>query len=149
MRTGSPKLIPVSVKGMAYMACRFAKYVFTYRALFFGWRPSPANCGIMSTLLMQFISSRSPLDCHTEGAEAYVAYQYVDDGTPVEPWLGLRPWKSAPLWEYGLTRCLGGPAAHLGKKQLEGNAGTCFNLWGVTVSTVSNTFTLHRERSKG
>ena len=62
---GAFKLIPVSVKVLAYMGCRFAKFVRMYSALFFGRRPSPANWGITSTSLMQFISAHAPRGCYT------------------------------------------------------------------------------------
>ena len=39
------KLVPVSVRGYAYMGYRFAHYVGIYLALFSGWRPSPVNWG--------------------------------------------------------------------------------------------------------
>ena len=117
-----------------------------YLALFSGLRPSPANWGIMSTLLMQFIAAHTPRSCYTEGPESYVAYQYVDDGAFAEPWIGMRPWQAVSLWQYGLARCLGPPVAHLKKKQLEGNAETCLGLWAINVSTVLQTFTLPQEK---
>ena len=39
------KLAPLAVCGLAYMGCRFARFIGIYLALFFGWRPSPANWG--------------------------------------------------------------------------------------------------------
>lgn len=62
-----------------------------YVALLFGWRPQTANWGLVSTLLMQYISAYRPADEFTEGPEAFIAYKYVDDGAFVDPWIGFRP----------------------------------------------------------
>ena len=71
---GAFKLIPVSVKGLCYMGCRVANFVCVYLSLFFGWRPSPANWGIIASLLMQFIASHAPSNTWSEGPESYVAF---------------------------------------------------------------------------
>ena len=117
-----------------------------YLSLFFGWMPSPANWGIISTLLMQYIAANFPNNAHSEGHEAYLAYQYVDDGAFVEPWLGLRPWQALSLWEDALNRCLVPTAVHLEKRRIEGNAETKIILWGIVVSTTENTSTLPSEK---
>ena len=39
------KLVPIAVCGLPYMGCRFGNFICIYLALFFGWRPSPANLG--------------------------------------------------------------------------------------------------------
>ena len=143
---GAFKLIPVSAKGLAYMGSRLAKFVYMYISLFFGWMPSPANWGIISTLLMQYIAAQFPNNSHIEGPESYLPHQYVDDGAFAEPWMGIRPWQALPLWEDALTRCLGPAAAHLEKRRIEGNSDTNLILWGIIVSTSGNTFALPREK---
>ena len=97
------------------MGCRFAEFVRMYISLSSGWMSSPANWGIISTLLMQYIAAHFPTNVHIEGPESLRAYQYVDDGAFVEPWLGLRPWKALTLWGDASARCLGPVAVHFGK----------------------------------
>ena len=143
---GAFKLIPVSIRGLWHMGCRVANFVCVYLALFFGWRPSPANWGIMASLLMQFVAAHSPANIWSEGPEAYVAYQYVDDGAFIEPWLGLRPWQVISLWEFGLIRCLGPGALNTTKRDVEGRAETRNSLWGIIVCTETNTFTLPADK---
>ena len=80
------KFIPVSAKGLAYMGRRFAKFVRIYLSTF-----SDGDLRV-STLSMQYISAQFPNNDHVEGPESFVAYQYLDSGAFIEPWLGLRPW---------------------------------------------------------
>ena len=109
---GAPKLTPVSIRGLAYMGCRFSVYIGMYLAMFLGWRPSPANCGVISTLITQYVSAFRPSNEYLEGPESFIAFQYVDDGAFVEPLVGIRPWQSVTLWEHALTTCLGDKALH-------------------------------------
>ena len=94
---GAFKLIPVGIRGLAYMGCRFSHYIGMYLALFFGWRPSPANWGLISTLLMQYVAAFRPSNDRLGGPESFIAFEYVVDGDFVEPWRGLRPWQAANL----------------------------------------------------
>ena len=135
------KLIPVSIRSMAYMGCRFAGYMVVYLPLFFGWGPSPANWGVISTLLMQYIPAFVPGDLFLSVSESMVAYQYFDGGAIVEPWLGLRPWIASFLRGRALYSCLGYGAVNLPKKLAGGNCETRINLWGIEICTATNTFT--------
>ena len=121
---GAFELIPLSIRGMAYMGCRFASFIVMYLALFFGWRPSPANWGIVSTLLMQYVAAYRLVNDYRDGPDSFIAYQYVDDGEFIEPWIGLRPWLSVSLWEYALTGCIGFKALHRKKREVEGDTAT-------------------------
>ena len=57
---GAFKLRPVSIVGLAHMGLQFANYMILYPSLYFGWKPSPASWGIISSLLLQFVASFSP-----------------------------------------------------------------------------------------
>ena len=89
---GAFKSIPVSIRSLAYAGCRFAGYMVVYLSLFFGREPSPGNWGVISTLLMRYISAFAPNDIYLSGHESLVSYNYVDDGYFVDPRLGVRPW---------------------------------------------------------
>ena len=115
-------------------------------SLFFGRRSSPANWGIVSTLSMQFISAHRPASENREGPEAYVSFQYVDDGAFIEPLLSLRPWKCISLWGWGIEKCLGPAAVNTIKREIEGLYDTCVNFWGIDVSTTENTFSLPNDK---
>ena len=136
------KLVPISVCGLAHMGCRFANFIGIYLSLFFGWRPSPANWGVVATLVMQFIAAHRPAAPTRDGPEALVAFQYVDDGAFIESWVGLRPWLASSLWELALCRGLGPAAVNMDKRNVEGNAETSTMLWGINVCTVAETFSL-------
>ena len=139
---GAFKLIPVSTKCLAYMGCMFSVFIAIYLALFFGWRPSPANWGIVSTLMMQYVSAYRPRNEYSDGPESLIDYQYVDDGAFVEPWVGLRPLRAVSLWECALAACLGSKALHARKREIEGNTATKIPLWGIIVRTDAETFSL-------
>ena len=108
--------------------------------IIFGLRPSPASWGIISTSIMQFPSVHVPANSMPEGTEAYIAFQYVADGTFIEPWLGLRPWKSLSLWERGLGKCLCPSVAHKAKRAIEGNSSTNISFWCIDASTETDAF---------
>ena len=93
---------------------------------------------------MQYIAAHFPNNVHVEGPESFLAYQYADDGAFIDPGIGVRPRQAISLWEDALTRGLGPAAAHLQKRRIAGNAETALVLWGITLSTTDNTFTLPR-----
>ena len=95
---GAFKLIPVAVEGAPHIGCRFATYVVTYLSMFIGWKPSPANWGVVTTLLLQFVASYTPVWTDLRGPEALTPFQYVDDSAFVEPWIGIRPWLAVSIW---------------------------------------------------
>ena len=72
---GAFEIIPFSIDGLTYMGCRFAGLISMYLALFFGWRHSPANWGLISTLLMQYVAAFRPAQDFLEGPESFAAYQ--------------------------------------------------------------------------
>lgn len=117
---GDFKLIPVSAQCLEYMGCRFAKFARVGLSLFLGWRPVPARWGGISTLPMQYISAHIPKNDHVDRPGSLLAYQYVDDGAFVDPWLCIRPWQAITLWGHAISRCLAPAAAHLQKRQIEG-----------------------------
>ena len=124
------KLAPIAVCGLAYMGCRFAHFVGIYLALFFGWRPSPANWGVISTLVMQYIAAHRPARCRRDGPDGFIAFHYFDDGAFVESWVGLRPWLASTQWEGVLGQCLGAKAVNTKKRDVDGCADTRVLLWG-------------------
>ena len=100
------KLVPLSVRMIYHAAVRIGNYLMVYLSMYFGWKGAPGNWGIISSLLMQFLSSYSPRNAHTHGPESFEAHQFVDDGGFAEPALGLRPWMSVKLWGTGLISSL-------------------------------------------
>ena len=124
------------------MGYRFGCYVGIYLALFFGWRPSPANWGVISTLVMQHVAAHRPAHPKRDGPEGFIAYQYVDDGAFVEPWVGLRPWLSPSLWERAMSEGIGLGAVHAVKRAVDGCAATRSILWCVEICAESGSFTL-------
>ena len=124
------KLIPIAVFGLPYMGRRFRNFICIYLALFFGRRPSPANWGVVATLLMQHIASHRPTNEKRDGPEGLVAFQYVDDGAFIDSWVGYRPWMAPAIWESSLASSLGTRAVNKEKRRAEWNADTALLLWG-------------------
>ena len=139
---GAFKLIHISNKGLLYTGCRFSRYVRLYLSLIFGRRQSPANWGVISTLLMQFIAARSPSNAHAEGPGAYIASQYVDDGAFVDPWLSFRPQQCVSLMESASCLCLRPATINIAKRDIGGLADATIELLGTDVCTVGNTSAL-------
>ena len=136
---GAFKLSPASTRGLTHMGIQFSSYMVLYLSLYCGWGPSPASRGIISTLLLQFVSSFVPVRPRDMGPEGFVAYEYVGDGAFAEPWLDVRPWTSARIWEYRSQSCLGTRALHDKKRRVEGDCPTCIALWGLSVCAKSET----------
>ena len=134
------KLIPVSIRSMTYMGCRFSGYMVVYLPLFFGRTPPPANCGVISTLPTQYISASVPDDLFLSGSESMVSYQYVDGGAFVEPRLGLRHRIASSIWGRDSYSRLGYGAVNLPKKLVGGNCETRINLRGIEIRTATHTF---------
>ena len=83
---GAFKLLPIAIRGLTHMGIQFSEYMILYVSLYFGWEPSPASRGVISTLLLQFVASFVPSRPREVGPEGFVAYEYVGDGEFPEPW---------------------------------------------------------------
>ena len=59
----------------------------------------------------------------------------MDDCVLVEPWVGLRPWISAEVFEEGVKKLLGEKAVNKEKDELEGAFRTSQTVWGVIMET--------------
>ena len=143
---GAFKLIPVFIAGLTHMGCRFGKFLVAYLSTFFGWKPSPANWGEITTLLLQFVAAFGPAIPHQCGPEAFAPSQYVGDGAFVEPWLATRPWLAVTVWGQGPTSFFGLQALRHREKSAEGECSTRIVLWGIEVDTQKGTFTLPRDK---
>ena len=83
-----------------------------YMSRFFSWRPSAANWGLVTTLLLQYVAAYGPVEEYSDGPESFASYEHFGDGAFVDPRAGLRPWRSVNLWEYALEWRLGLKAIH-------------------------------------
>ena len=140
------KLIPLSISMLYHAGFRVANYILIYLSLYFGWKGSPGNWGVMSTLTLQYLAAHRPRKSKLHGPESFEAFQFVDDGGFAEPSLGLRPWMCANLWE----RCVGcslGPAAiNLIKRETDGPFSTRMLMWGVVVDTQTEMVSLPEDK---
>ena len=53
---GAFELLPISIRGLPHMGLQFSEYMILYLSLYFGWKPSPASWGVISALLLQYVS---------------------------------------------------------------------------------------------
>ena len=139
-------LIPLSVSMFYHAGLRVANYILIYLSLYFGWKGSPGNWGVISTLTMQYIAAHKPKSGRTHGPESFEAFQFVDDGGFVEPALGLRPWLCSHLWERCVSLSLGHNAINVKKRDLEGTFGTRALMWGIIVDTRAETISLPEDK---
>ena len=73
------------------------------------------------------------------GPEGLVAYEYVGDGYFSEPCMGLRPWLSVSVWEYGLMQRLGPKSLRQYKNAADCACSTKIALWGLGLCAASDT----------
>ena len=126
------KLIPLSISMFYHAGLRVANYILLYLSLYFGWKGSPGNWGVIATLTLQYIAAHKPENGNTHGPGSFEAFQFVDDGGFDEPALGLRPWLCSKLWEDCVTKCLAKDAINFKKRELEGTFSTKTLMWGCS-----------------
>ena len=143
---GTFKLLHVAIRGLTHMGVKFSTYMVLYPSLYFGWKPSPASRKIIPALLFLFVSSFIPIRPRGMGPEGFVAYEYLDDAEFAEPWVDIRPRKSARIWEYASQSCLGAKALHWKKRQEEVDCATSMVLWGLNVSAKSDAISSHLDK---
>ena len=131
------KIVPLSIRMLYHAGVRIANYLMIYLSMYFGRKGAPGNWGIISSLLVQFLSSHMPKNSFTHGPGSFGAFQFVDDGGFAEPALGLRPWMSVKLWEKGLVESLGFNSLNRDKKRIEGCYQTESMMRGVHIDTVT------------
>lgn len=79
---------------------------------------------------------------HTVGPDGLVAYEYVDEAAFDEPCLGLRPWLSVSVWEFGLTQRLGIMSLRQEKKRPKGACANKITLCGLDLRNASDAISL-------
>ena len=95
-----------------------------YLSLYFGRWPSPAQRGIISSLLLQPVASYGPSRPSELGHEGFVVYEYVGDGAFAESWIDTHPWTSVKIRGRGLQSRLCTKAMRVKKRQVEGDFAT-------------------------
>ena len=98
-RQRASKLLPLSARGRPHMGIRFRNYMVLYLLHYFGWKPSPESGGIISSIILQFISPFAPSNPRNMGPDGFLAYGYVDGGEFAKSWRAILPRTSVKIRE--------------------------------------------------
>lgn len=65
---GAFKLLPMSIRRLTHVGLQFSNYTILYISLYFRWKPPPATRGVISSLLLQFVSPIRTFSTQRNGA---------------------------------------------------------------------------------
>ena len=106
------------VRNWAYTyGCEVREFRGTVFILIFRAEAAPGVSGVISSIVLQVVSSFTPDKGHTVGPDGLVACAYVDDGVFDEPCVELRHRLSVSVGEFGLTQCLEKKAPSSGQEK--------------------------------
>ena len=109
--------------------------VVIYLVSSFGFSGSPGEWCAWGRATEEFHRAHRPAEPLRDSARGFDAKVLVDDCILVEPWIGLRPWVSAEVFEDGVRRLLGSKAVNVEKDAIEGSFKTSQTVWGVVMET--------------
>ena len=112
----------------------------------FGFSGSPGEWCMWGRATEEYHRAHRPKERRRDMADGYDAKVLVDDCILVEPWVGLRPWVSAEVFEDGVTKMLGALAVNKEKDEVEGVYRTTQTVWGIILETDTEKATLPERR---
>ena len=101
----------------------------------FGFSGSPGEWTAWGRATEEFHRGFRPEKGRRDLAVGFDAKVLVDDCVLVEPYVGLRPWVSAEVFEDGVRTMLGEAAINKEKDKIEGEFRTTQTVWGVIMDT--------------
>ena len=101
----------------------------------FGFSGSPGEWAIWGRSTEEFHRSYTPANGRRDGSYGFESKILVDDNVLVEPWIGLRPWVSAEVYEEGVRMLLGEAAVNAEKDREEGDFRAQQTIWGIIMDT--------------
>eukprot|EP00435_Cladocopium_sp_Y103_P042118 s923_g11.t1 len=101
----------------------------------FGFSGSPGEWCMWGRATEECHRAHGPAEPRRNMSDGFDAKVLVDDCILVEPWVGLRPWVSAEVFEDGVTKMLGEQAVNQEKDEVEGVFKTTQTVWGIILET--------------
>eukprot|EP00435_Cladocopium_sp_Y103_P041030 s1496_g11.t1 len=100
----------------------------------FGFSGSPGEWNVWGRATEELHRQHRPAEPRRDGLIHFDGKILVDDMVLVEPHLGLRPWASSEVYEWGVKKLLGEKAVNAVKDEEEGRFGPSQLIWGVQVN---------------
>ena len=101
----------------------------------FGFSGSPGEWTVWGQATEAFLRTHCPANPRRDLSWTFESRILVDDNVLVEPWVGLRPWAAAEVYEAGVQKLLGRAAVNQEKDLIEGPFRTFQTVWGLNVET--------------
>eukprot|EP00435_Cladocopium_sp_Y103_P010990 s1238_g2.t2 len=112
----------------------------------FGFSGSPGEWCMWGRATEEYHRAHQPTSPRRDMSDGFDAKVLVDDCILIEPWVGLRPWVSAEVFEDGVTKLLGSQAVNKEKDEVEGFFKTTQTVWGIIMETGSENASLPERR---
>ena len=112
----------------------------------FGFSGSPGEWTVWGRATEEFLRAHAPAVPRRDMSWAFDNKILVDDNTLVEPYVGLRPWVAAEVYERGVRTMLGDEALNAEKDLAEGPFRTYQCVWGLDMDTVTEEIHLPERR---
>ena len=114
----------------------------------FGFSGSPGEWCMWGRATEEYHRAHRPAVGRRDMADGFDAKVLVDDCILVEPWVGLRPWVSAEVFEDGVIKMLGAQAVNKEKDEVEGVFRSTQTVWGIILETDTEKAILPERRVK-
>ena len=101
----------------------------------FGFSGSPGEWSVRGRATEEFLTSHCPAQPRRDLGVNFSSRILVDDNVLVEPYVGLRPWVAAEVYEQGVRMMLGRSAVNTEKDSVEGPYRTFQTVWGLNMET--------------
>ena len=112
----------------------------------FGFSGSPGEWTVWGKATEIFLRAHCPAIPRRDLSWSFDSRILVDDNVLVEPFVGLRPWVAAEVYEAGVKTLLGDAAINREKDVVEGQFRTFQTVWGLDIETVSEEVHLPERR---
>ena len=112
----------------------------------FGFSGSPGEWAVWGRATEDFLTSHRPANTRQDLSATFTSRILVDDNVLVEPYVGLRPWVAAEVYEKGVKTMLGEHAVDTDKDSVEGLFRTFQTVWGLDVETETEAVHLPERR---
>ena len=112
----------------------------------FGFSGSPGEWSVWGRATEDFLTSHRPANPRRDLSATFTSRILVDDNVLVEPYVGLRPWVAAEVYEKGVKTMLGNNAVNAEKDNVEGPFRTFQTVWGLVMETSEESVHLPEKR---
>ena len=112
----------------------------------FGFSGSPGEWAAWGRATEELHRGHCPQDARRDGEVHFCGKILVDDMVLIEPALGLRPWVSSEVYEWGVTKLLGLKAINKANDAEEGQFESSQTIWGVIIDAHKEIMSLPEAR---